>query len=62
MGGACGTHGVKRITYRLLVGNPKERRPVLRTRSRGKGHFKMDLKKIGWMGVDWILLPPDRKK
>jgi hypothetical protein len=44
--------GVKRKTYRLLVGN----RPLGRPRYRQVDDIKMDLAEIGRGGVDWICL------
>jgi hypothetical protein len=34
MGRACSTYGVKRIAYRILVGNPEGKRPLGRLRRR----------------------------
>jgi hypothetical protein len=34
--------GVKRNTYRLLVGRPEEKRPLGRPRCRWRGNIKMD--------------------
>jgi hypothetical protein len=49
MGGACSTNGEKRNAYRILVGKPKGR-----PRRRWVDNIKMDLREIGWDGVDWI--------
>jgi hypothetical protein len=43
------------IPNRILVGNP-EGRP----RCRWVDNIKMDLREIGWGGVDWIELAQDR--
>jgi hypothetical protein len=45
MGRACSTNGKKRNTYRILVGKP--RRLLV-------DDIKMDLREIGWGGMDWI--------
>jgi hypothetical protein len=45
----------KRDAYRILVGKP-EGRP----RRRWVDNIKMDLREIGWDGMDWIDLPEDR--
>jgi hypothetical protein len=52
--------GEKRNAYRILVGKPEGKRPLGRTRRRWVDNFKMDLREIGWFGVDWIDLGQDR--
>jgi hypothetical protein len=42
--------------YRILVGKPEVRRPLGRTRPRWVDNIKVDLREIGWGGVDWIHL------
>jgi hypothetical protein len=54
MGGACSTHGEKRNVYRILVGNPEGKRPLGRPRHRWEDNIRMDVREIGWSGVDWI--------
>jgi hypothetical protein len=54
MGTACSTHGEKKQACRILVGNPKLRRPLGRPRRRWEDNIKMDLSEIGWVSVDWI--------
>jgi hypothetical protein len=44
----------KRNVYKILVGNPEGRRPLGRPRRRWVDSIKMDLREIGWDGVDWI--------
>jgi hypothetical protein len=51
--------GEKRNAYRILVGKP-ERRPLGRPRRRWVDNIKMDLRQIGWDGVDWVDLAQDR--
>jgi hypothetical protein len=46
--------GEKRNVYRLLVGKPEGKRPLGRPRRRWVDNFRMDLREIGWGGVDWI--------
>jgi hypothetical protein len=46
--------GEKRNAYRILVGKPEGKRPLGRPRCRWVDHIKMDLREIGWDGVDWI--------
>jgi hypothetical protein len=52
--------GEKRNAYRILVGNPEGKRPLGRPRRRWVNTTKMDLREIGWGGVDWIDLARDR--
>jgi hypothetical protein len=44
--------GSKRNAYRIFVGKPEEKRPIGRPRRRRAGNIKMDLKEIGWDGLD----------
>jgi hypothetical protein len=60
MGRACSTNGHRRNGYRILVGKPEGRRPLGRPRRRRVNNIKMDLREIGWDGVDWIALVQDR--
>jgi hypothetical protein len=46
MGRECSTHGVKRNTYRTLVG--KVRRIDITRRRRWEDNIKIDLREIGW--------------
>jgi hypothetical protein len=52
---ACSTNGEKRNAYRILVGNPEGKRPLIRRRRRW-----VDLREIGWDGMDWIDLAQER--
>jgi hypothetical protein len=52
--------GEKRNAYRILVGKPERRRPLGRPRRRWVDNIKIDLRDIGWDGVDWIDLALDR--
>jgi hypothetical protein len=56
MGRACSTNGEKRNAYRILVGNPEGKRPLGRPRRRWVDNIKLDLRKIGWDGGDWMNL------
>jgi hypothetical protein len=60
MGRACSTNGAKRNIYRILVGKPEGKRSLGRPRHRWVDSIKMDLRKIGWDGMDWIDLAQDR--
>jgi hypothetical protein len=59
MGGACSTNGKKRNAYRILVGKPTAKRPLGRPRSRWEDNIGMDLREIGWGGMDWIDVAQD---
>jgi hypothetical protein len=50
----------KRNAYRILMGKPEGKRPLGRARHRWVDIIKIDLRKIGWDGVDWIDLAQDR--
>jgi hypothetical protein len=52
--------GEKRTAYRILVGKPGGKRQLGRPRRRWVDNIEMDLKEIGWDGVDWIDLAQDR--
>jgi hypothetical protein len=60
MGRACSTNVEQRNAYRILVGNPEGKRPLRRPRPRWVDNIKMDLREIGWDGMDWIDLAQDR--
>jgi hypothetical protein len=55
----CSTNGEKRNAYRLLVGKPEGNRPLGRPGHRWVNNIKMDLREIGWGGMDWIDLAQD---
>jgi hypothetical protein len=44
------------------VGKPEGKRPLGRPRHRWVDNIKMDLRDIGWGGMDWIDLAPSRDK
>jgi hypothetical protein len=45
--------------YRVLVGKSDGKRPLGRPRHRWD-NIKMDLKEVGFGGMDWTKLPQDR--
>jgi hypothetical protein len=51
--------GEKRNAYRILVGKPEGKRPLGRSRRRRVDSIKMDLRGIGWDGMDWIDVAQD---
>jgi hypothetical protein len=50
----------KRNAYRILVGKPEGKRPQGRPRHRWVDNIKIDLREVGWDGMDWINLAQDR--
>jgi hypothetical protein len=44
--------GEKRNAYSILVGKPEGKRALGRTRRRWVNNTKMDLREIGWDGMD----------
>jgi hypothetical protein len=48
--------GEKRNSYRVLVGKPQIGRP----RRRWLDNIKIDLREIGWDGMDWLDLAQNR--
>jgi hypothetical protein len=52
--------GAKRNPYRMLVEKPEGKRPPGRPTCRWADNIKIDLKEIGWAGMDWIDLAQDR--
>jgi len=53
--------GEMRTSYNILVGKPEGKSLLERTRRRGKDD-KMDLRDIGWEGVDCMHLVQDRNQ
>jgi hypothetical protein len=52
--------GDKSNAYRKLVGKPERKRPLGKPRRRFVDNNKMDLREIGWDGMDLIDLAQDR--
>jgi hypothetical protein len=52
--------GEGRNVYRVLVGKPEGKRQLEKPRSRWEDGIKMDLREIGWGGVEWIHLAQDK--
>jgi hypothetical protein len=57
---ACNANRAKRNAYRILVEKPERKRPLRRPRRRWVVNIKMELKEIGWCGMDWMDLAQDR--
>jgi hypothetical protein len=54
--------GEGRNVYRVLVGKPEGKRTLGRLRRRWEDGIKVDLREIGWGGVEWIQLAQDRDR
>ncbi|PNF14331.1 hypothetical protein B7P43_G06031 [Cryptotermes secundus] len=52
--------GETRNAYKILVGKPEGKRPQGRPRRRWVDNIRVDLREIGWDGMDWIDLVQDR--
>jgi hypothetical protein len=44
--------GVKRNVYRILVGKPEAKRPLGKPRCWGVNNININLREIGWDGMD----------
>jgi hypothetical protein len=60
VGRACITNGGKENACRILVGKPEGKRPLERSRRRLVDNIEMDLREIGWDGMDRIDMAQDR--
>jgi hypothetical protein len=58
--GHVSRRGEKRNAYRISVGNLERKRPLGKPRRSREDNIKMDLREIGWDGMDWIDLAQDR--
>jgi hypothetical protein len=48
--------GNMRNAYKTLVRKPDGKRPFRRPKHRWKVNIRVDLREIGWKGVDWLNL------
>jgi hypothetical protein len=60
MGRTCRTNAEKRNAIRILVGKPEGKRQLGRPRRRWVDNIEVDLRGIGWGGMDWIDVAHDR--
>jgi len=60
MGGTCKSYGEKRGVYRVLLGKPEGKGPLLRPWCRWEDNIKMDLQEVGCGCMDWIELAQDK--
>jgi hypothetical protein len=52
--------GELRNSYSILVGKPEGKRPLVRRRCRWEDNIRLDLREIGWEGMDWMHLAQNR--
>jgi hypothetical protein len=50
----------KAYKYKIFLEKSEGKRPLVRSRRRWNDNIKINLKEIGWEGVDWIRLTQDR--
>jgi hypothetical protein len=43
-----------RNAYRILIERPEGKRPLRRLRRRWDDNIRIELREIGWEGVDWM--------
>jgi hypothetical protein len=51
-----------KYAWSILVREPEGKRRLGRPKHKREDNIRMDLREIGWEGVDWIHLPQDRDK
>jgi hypothetical protein len=51
--------GEKNNAYKILVGKPEGKSPLGRPRRKWVDDIQIDLREIGWDGMDWINLAQD---
>jgi hypothetical protein len=54
--------GDRRNEHRMLVGKPEGKRPLGRPRRQGVDNIKINIREIGWGGMDWINVAQDTDK
>jgi len=54
--------GERRVLYRALVGKPEGKKALRKHRRRWEDNIKIDLREVGYGGVDWIELAQDRDR
>jgi hypothetical protein len=57
---ASSMHGEEQNAYRILVGKLGGKIPLGKHRHRWEDNTEMDLREIGWGGMEWINLAQDR--
>jgi hypothetical protein len=51
---------IVRNVHKVLVGKTEGKRPLGRARRRWGDNIRLDLKEVGWKGVNWSHLAEDR--
>jgi hypothetical protein len=59
MGRACNTNGEEMNACRIVLREPEEKRPLGRPRRRWVDNIKMNVREMGWAGMNWIHLALD---
>jgi hypothetical protein len=59
MDGVCSTHGKYKKCIQNVGRKTLKKEPLGRPRNRWEDSIRMDLREIGWEGVDWIHLAHD---
>jgi hypothetical protein len=54
--------GERRSAYTVLLGRPEGKRPLGRSSRRWEDNITMDLRAVGWGGMDWMDLAEDRDR
>jgi len=54
--------GEERRVYRVLLGKPEGRRPMVRPRRRWVDNIRMDLQEVGCGYMDWVGLAQGRNR
>jgi len=62
MDGTSMAHGEVRNVYKILIGKPEGNRPLGKHWRRWEDNIRMDVRKIGREGVDWIHLAQERNQ
>jgi len=52
--------GKMRNAYKILVRKPEWKKPLGRHRCRWEDNIRINLREIGWEGVDWMHLAQDK--
>jgi hypothetical protein len=55
-------HAWERKVYKVLVAKPEGKRPLGRPRRTWEDEIRMDLREMGWRGVERIQLAQDRDR
>jgi hypothetical protein len=54
--------GEEMNAYRILVGKPEGKRPLGTPRRRWVDYIKMDIREIGYDGMDWVDVAQDKNQ